>query len=538
MTDEPALALESYVWNDSGTRPTEGDEIYVAGDQPIAAYDNWAMWAVTTDVANLNDALGNHSHFHEVGGQDELDLDGLGVGKNPAEIVSESTSPASFTFTGTDQRDLHDRTAVTLSNESSSSVTEDVTVELYDGVDATGTVLATETRSVTVGAGASTTETFLADHQKLDAGDYHVEVTLSGSTLAVDQTDEHTLGGRYVRRESTTGDLQFTDHHGTVYAERDAVSGHWTTFPAFNTDVDLQYNSLTNVDDVAVDDVAARNDDLRVRTSGSGSGRVTLRDDDVGQDLARAHEGGEFEVPNGPLSVGGDVRTTGDTTLWDASNGHVPQGRLQNESVTVTAGDGLTGGGSVALGGSTTVDVEPADFAGAGLVDDGSDDLALASDSVTVTAGTGLNGGGTVALGRSVSLDVDDSRYLQRSGDSMNGTLSMSGNDVTGVTRADVGGVTGAESTFQGNSTVAGSGHLNAPWVYASAIEAKTERGGSSTLIEMGADASTTSADEIALVTGGNVNLKVDSNDNVQVSNTLDASSGAVVLPVGTDRWA
>lgn len=59
---------------------------------------------------------------------------------------------------------------------------------------------------------------------------------------------------------------------------------------------------------------------------------------------------------------------------------------LTENSVSVTAGDGLKGGGSVALGGSTTLNVEPADFAGAGLADDGNDNLELA-------VATGMTGG-------------------------------------------------------------------------------------------------------------------------------------------------
>jgi len=42
-------------------------------------------------------------------------------------------------------------------------------------------------------------------------------------------------------------------------------------------------------------------------------------------------------------------------TLWDAVNQYIPQTTLENDSVTVTAGSGLTGGGNVSLGGSITV---------------------------------------------------------------------------------------------------------------------------------------------------------------------------------------
>lgn len=79
-------------------------------------------------------------------------------------------------------------------------------------------------------------------------------------------------------------------------------------------------------------------------------------------------------------------------------NGHlagsIANAKLSNSSVTVTAGDGLKNGGSVALGASVTLNIEPNDFAGAGLEDDGSDNLRIAASA----AGTGLAGGGGSAL--------------------------------------------------------------------------------------------------------------------------------------------
>lgn len=59
----------------------------------------------------------------------------------------------------------------------------------------------------------------------------------------------------------------------------------------------------------------------------------------------------------GPMDLGGNDLISDVTTLWDSVNGHIPQGRLQNDSVTVSAGNNLSGGGSVALGGSVSLDV-------------------------------------------------------------------------------------------------------------------------------------------------------------------------------------
>ena len=85
-------------------------------------------------------------------------------------------------------------------------------------------------------------------------------------------------------------------------------------------------------------------------------------------------------------------------------NGHlagsIANAKLSNSAVTVTAGDGLKDGGSVALGASVTLNIEPNDFAGAGLEDDGSDNLRIAA----AAAGVGLTGGGGSAL----ALDLNE----------------------------------------------------------------------------------------------------------------------------------
>ncbi|NEU58597.1 hypothetical protein [Halorussus sp. MSC15.2] len=453
-----AINRESYVWQDKGTPPAKGDEIYVAGDQPVAAYDNWAMWAVTTDIKRLDARLADHAHFHEAGAEDPIDLDGLSIGKKSSETIAETSSPASFTFSGSEKRDLHVKTVVTLSNASGSSTTEDVTVALYDGTDATGSLIASQTKSVTIADGSSSTVTFLHQNEKLDDGDHYVEITTSGTALSVDQTVEHVLSCQYVFQKSATGDLQFTDHHGTVYAERDGASGYWTTFTGFDTNVDFLFNSLEKVGDVNADNVRGRNEELGIRTKGSGTAQVTLYDENGGQDIARAREGGEFEVPNGPLSVGADVRTTGGTTVWDAANGYVPQGSLENDALSVSYGSHLSGDGSVALGGTLNLSVDD-DFVQnsgdtmAGTLDMGGNDLAdggttvwdaangyvpesslqtlsnaaLSNSAISTSFGRHLSGDGSVALGGTLNLSVDDD-FVQNSGDAMTGNLDMGSN--------------------------------------------------------------------------------------------------------------
>jgi hypothetical protein len=95
------------------------------------------------------------------------------------------------------------------------------------------------------------------------------------------------------------------------------------------------------------------------------------------------------------LSGGGLVSLGGSTTISIPALG-VTNAMLANSSLTVTAGSGLTGGGSVSLGSTTTISI------GTGAVTN----AMLANPSLTVTAGTGLSGGGSVSLGSTTTINL------------------------------------------------------------------------------------------------------------------------------------
>ena len=77
------------------------------------------------------------------------------------------------------------------------------------------------------------------------------------------------------------------------------------------------------------------------------------------------------------------------TAISAVPNGGITNSLLANSAITVDAGTGLTGGGSVALGSSIT--------------------LALTSSSITVSGVSGITGGGNVTLGSSITLGMADS---------------------------------------------------------------------------------------------------------------------------------
>ncbi len=151
---------------------------------------------------------------------------------------------------------------------------------------------------------------------------------------------------------------------------------------------------------ISVDPAGAVNFGTDLSVTDDGDGTVTV-DSTVDPTIAVEDDGTGVSSSVDTIDFGGSDFGVTNPTTGEA------QVALTNDSLTVNSGDGLKNGGSVSLGGSTTLDVEPADFAGSGLQDDGTDDLELVNNSVTVTAGTGLTGGGTVSLGGSITVDVD-----------------------------------------------------------------------------------------------------------------------------------
>jgi fibronectin-binding autotransporter adhesin len=131
--------------------------------------------------------------------------------------------------------------------------------------------------------------------------------------------------------------------------------------------------------------------------------------------LVKTTAGGLLPALNGSLLTAVDASTlagqngayyldagnaTGTLSIARIANSSLTNAKLANSSVTVTAGSGLSGGGAVALGASTTVSVQYGSTAGSAVQGD---------TQITLTAGTGLAGGGTITLGAggSTTFDMD-----------------------------------------------------------------------------------------------------------------------------------
>jgi hypothetical protein len=136
-------------------------------------------------------------------------------------------------------------------------------------------------------------------------------------------------------------------------------------------------------------------------------------------------------VATGAGLTGGPITKTGTISI---ATGGVTNAMLATPSVTVKAGTGLSGGGSVALGGTITLTNSAP---------------GLGGTVTSVATGTGLTGGPITASGTlSLNTAFTDGRYLQLDGGTLTGAL-------TGTTATFTGALKGTSGTFSGTVTTA-----------------------------------------------------------------------------------
>lgn len=149
----------------------------------------------------------------------------------------------------------------------------------------------------------------------------------------------------------------------------------------------------------------------------------------------------------------GDLVATDGEVIWDESSTHIPQGRLQNDSVTINASSPLSGGGGVALGNSVSIDVDTSTLAGGGLTGSGNQvDHADTSSQGNVSAPNGgainaLNFDGYGHVTGASTVDFD-SRFVNESDTDQFANLAMRFKDQA----IDFDGGNGETVTFNGTT--------------------------------------------------------------------------------------
>jgi hypothetical protein len=220
--------------------------------------------------------------------------------------------------------------------------------------------------------------------------------------------------------------------------------------------------------------------------TGAGAGKV-LTSDASGNGTWQTPSGGGAgvtEVDTGAGLIGGPITGTGAISI---AAGGVTNAMLQNSSVTVNAGTGLSGGGAVALGGSGTLSVNTSVIQNrvSGSCLAGNAIRVVNSDGTVtcepVSAGGGIGGSGTPSkLSKFTSATtLGDS---QVSDDGANVTIGVTGGGLrvlavpSGFGPNIIGGFSGNSVTGGfGGATISGGGSGTDPLPHLTKREKKEE---------------------------------------------------------------
>lgn len=160
---------------------------------------------------------------------------------------------------------------------------------------------------------------------------------------------------------------------------------------------------------------------------------------DVGGDIRSVSAGtgisvtGTRDLTVNALYDNSSIGVNGSNQLFIKAGG-VTNAMLVNSSLTIGAGAGLTGGGSVSLGGSTTLNIG----AGTGITVN-ADNVALDTAStrntdhtaVVLTAGSGLTGGGDISASRTFNVGAGTGITVAADSVSVAGASALTTNFVT-----------------------------------------------------------------------------------------------------------
>ena len=255
----------------------------------------------------------------------------------------------SYTMSGSSTIDMNSNKITSLANPTSA---QDAATKAYvdgvsQGLDVKESVRAASTGNLT-----------LSGAQMIDG----VSVVADDRVLVKDQTDA-TENGIYIAAAGAWARAADFDGSASGGADAEDVKGAFFFVEEGSVNADNGF-VCTNTGSVSF----GASDISFVQFSGAGSVIA-------GDGLSKSGNTLSVNVDDSTIEISSDTLQVKDAGITNA--------KLANSDVTVTAGDGLKGGGAVSLGATVTLNIEPADFAGSGLEDDGSDNLQIAAGGVT-----------------------------------------------------------------------------------------------------------------------------------------------------------
>jgi len=204
----------------------------------------------------------------------------------------------------------------------------------------------------------------------------------------------------------------------------------------------------------------------------------------------------EFQsLRNGIQVTGDDIIDGSSNVIYDQTAGHIPNDIIQYTSLSVDAGNGLQGGGSVSLNGNTTISINTSDIVGEylsqsadvigvnlgeGLTGDGSDNIIVDethsfSFTKTIQFDTGLNVSGDISDGTNIVWDSSNG-YIPASAIEQGDGSGLDADTVDGIQATNLGG--GVNVSNGGAIVTSSSEDLN----FTFALEASDDGDGTSNI--------------------------------------------------------
>jgi len=244
-----------------------------------------------------------------------------------------------------------------LASINSTIATNLTTAEAYaDGAVAGESLARANGDSGTLAAAIAAADAFSSNASNLTSGTVSISLLPSLSSLYVDLTTAQTVGGNKSFTGSTT--LAGTTVNGTLSlpAANPGASSPSHVLAMSGTDISSDptlFQWLVNGSGAL---------DLQTATGNNpaADSGLTIANNGIinfapGQTFPGTANGTVTNIATGAGLTGGPITTTGTISIL---TGGVTNAMLANPSLTVSAGTGLTGGGSVALGGSTSLSID------------------------------------------------------------------------------------------------------------------------------------------------------------------------------------
>lgn len=484
------------IWDEANTyipqTRLQNDSLTVSAGSGLITGGSVALGdSVTLDIGagsfitvNSDDIAVNISDGLESDGSDNIRVSGssiggafLSEGANPYEIEVDIGN--GLTDDGSGNISVDESTAFSFTSEISFSSGLDVSGDISDGA----TVIWNSANQFIEQTALENDSITLNANNGLSAG----SVSLGGSVaigidgnLTLDSSLE-APDGETIWDESNTyipqGRLQ---NDSLTISAGDGLSSGGSVSLGSSVTLDIGAGSFitTNANDIAVNITNGLEsdgaDNIRVSASAiagtflSEGGSPHILEVNVGSGLTNDGSGNlavdesvdftftsQIDFTNG-LSVGSDI-VDDTTTIWNSSGGYIEQAVLENDAITLNAGDGLKNGSTASLGGSFSLDIEPGDFAGSFLSDDGSDNLA-----VNIAAGLEGDGNGNIRVDEDADFTftsaLDFNAGLNVSADITDGSNVVWDSSAAEIPDSALGSISNSTLTNSSLSVTASSG--------------------------------------------------------------------------------